>query len=154
MTKKKESQVFYAGIQDPIEIRKSLLESSKEMLQMLQRHEKFKEVRREKHDNIVLLKSDIKEIQKLFVKLKTSLPLTHLRIMLKQERERNAKIKAQKVKNQAKKDKKKGKKAIVAKVKAVKDEVVKSPMTKRELSELEKLESELSEIESKLGSLV
>lgn len=147
MVKKKQDQVFFAGIQDPIEIRRSLLESSKEMLQMLQRHEKFKEVRNEKHENIVRLKADIKDMQKLFSKLNTSLPVTHLRVLLKQEKEKLIKANIQK-------DKKKGKKSVKQKVEQIKDEVVQKPISKRELSELEKLESELSAIENKLGSLV
>ena len=47
---KEEDQVFFVGIKDPIEIRRSILESSKEMLQYLQRAERFKEVRKEKEE--------------------------------------------------------------------------------------------------------
>lgn len=152
MAKKKvqraqKEDVFYAGIQDPIEIRRTLLESSKEMLQLLQRHEKFKEVRKEKHENIVRLKHDIKELKKLITKFKSHLPTTHLRVILHQEREKVDKEKAKLTKS---KQKTKGK----IKVAKVAKEEVEKPLSKKEMSELEKLEAELSSIENKLGTLV
>ena len=41
MSKEEKDQAYYVGIKDPIELRRSLLESSKEMLQYLQKFEKL-----------------------------------------------------------------------------------------------------------------
>ena len=144
MAKKQHSQkqFFYVGINDPIEIRRSLLESSKEMLQLLKRNEKFKEVRKEKKENISRLKDDMKEIKKLFAKLKSLLPVHHLRIILKAEKDKLIKQKVSTVK----------KKKTVAKKKVA--AVTKQKVNKEDLSELKKLEQELANIENKLGGLV
>ncbi len=143
--KKDKEEVFFVGVQDPIEIRRTLLESSKEMLQILQRYEKFKEVRKEKHAAIAHLKEDLKNIQALFARFKKRLPTTHLRLLLQKEQakvEKPAKVK---------KGVKKGSKEKVLKTQKEKAKV---KLIKKEMSDLEKLESELAAIEGKLGSLI
>ena len=132
---KEEDSVFYVGIKDPIEIRRSILESSKEMLHYLQRAEKFKHVRKEKAVQIAKLKEDMKEITKLTRKLKSLLPKSGLR--------------AAKPKPKPK-PQKKAKKKAEAKKEAPPVEVEKP----KETSELEKLETELGEIEGRLTKLV
>ena len=132
--KKEEEQVFYVGIKDPIEIRRSILESSKEMLQYLQRAERFKEVRKEKAEMTKELKENMKEIQKLVRKLKSSLPSTGLR------------AKAPKKTKPEKKEK------VMPVEKDIQKEL--EPIEKpKEMNELEKLEAELGEIESRLTKL-
>ena len=133
--KEKKPEVFFVGIRDPIEIRRSILESSREMLQLLQRFEKFKVVREEKHAMVEDLKSDIKNLQKLIGSLKGGLPKTELRVKLKREHKEVVKAKT-------KKATKKVQKAEMPK------------MSKKQMSELEKLESELGAIESKLSGLI
>tara|TARA_Y100000034_G_scaffold106294_1_gene134890 strand:- start:776 stop:1225 length:450 start_codon:yes stop_codon:yes gene_type:complete len=146
--KKKGSQeVFYVSIQDPIELRRSLLESSKEMLQLLKRNEKFKEVRKEKKENILQLKEDLKDIKKLFAKLRNNLPLTHLRVILRQEKERADALAAEERKHH--KVKKPSKKKEVAKQKPKEAKV-----SHREMDDLDKLEKELASIEGKLSTMV
>lgn len=126
---KEEESVFYVGMRDPIEIRRSLLESSKEMLQYLQRFEKFKSVRKEKEKETAKLKETIKEIQTLVRKLKAELPKTGLRA---KERPKPKKVKKAPAKEESL------------------PVVVEKP---KEMSELEKLESELGEIEGRLTDL-
>ncbi|MBW2996513.1 hypothetical protein KY332_04405 [Candidatus Woesearchaeota archaeon] len=132
MPKEKEEQVFYVGIKDPLEIRRSMLESSKELLQYLQRFEKFKAVRKEKAEQTAKLKGVMKEITTLVKQLKSNLPKTGLRAAKHKE-------------------KPKPKKVTVA---APKKEAPKVEVEKpKEMTELEKLESELSEIEGRLTGL-
>ncbi len=143
MAEKKETDVFFVGIKDPIEIRRSILESLKGTVEDLQRFERFKAVREEKANTAAALKGQVKEIQKLINKLKSELPKGDLRIKLGLE---HAAVEEEKAKKEAAKKDKKKKKAK----KVVKKEVKVKP---KELSELEKLESELSNIESALGKI-
>ncbi|MBW3014979.1 hypothetical protein KY330_01000 [Candidatus Woesearchaeota archaeon] len=143
MAAKKETkkEIFYVGVKDPIEIRRTLLESSKEMVHAMQRYERFKEVRKEKIDEVQNLKEIISEIKKLANKLKQLLPETELRIKANKEKVNMLKKKS------ANKQKTEIKKA----------QVIEKPLVMpkpRATSELEKLEAELANIENKLGKLV
>src|SRR3989338_4757166 len=71
-TQKKHA--YYAGLSEPIEVRKSILEASREVLQSLQQFDKFSAVRREKKQAIADLKSNVSEINRLFTELKSHLP--------------------------------------------------------------------------------
>ena len=129
--KAKDDDDFFVIAKDPSEIKRSLLESLKDIVESLQRFEKFKSVREEKLENVDKLRADIKELIKLNSSLKAAMPETKLRISL---------------------DKKKSKaKKKIVRVEEKHEEIeteVSKPMT-----ELEKLQSELSVIESRLGSL-
>lgn len=147
MAKKPEEkeEVFYVGVKDPIEIRRSILESSKEMVQYLQRAERFKKVRAEKSEQIAKLKETTHEITKLVRKLKAALPKTKLRARLhKHEEEIRKKVIVKELKEVKEEAKVKKKKVPVKE----EEEEKKKPMT-----ELEKLETELGEIESRLTKL-
>ena len=129
--KAKEDEAFFVIAKDPSEIKRSLLESLKDIVESLQRFEKFKSVREEKLENVDKLRTDIKELIKLNSSLKAAMPETKLRISLDKKKS---------------KDKKK-----IVRVEEKHEEIeteVSKPMT-----ELEKLQSELSVIESRLGSL-
>ncbi len=128
----KEGDVFYVGVRDPSSVRKALLESSKSIVEGLQRYEKFKVIREQKAAEILRFKEDIKEINKLINKLKSALPKTKLKEVLP-KKSKKAKAKAKKIE-----------KKIAPKIE-VKKEV--------KPSELEKLEQELAEIEEKLARL-
>ena len=134
MPEEKEESVFYVGMKDPIEIRRSILESSKEALQYLQRAERFKEIRKEKAEQTAKLKEIMKEMNGLVRKLKMALPKTGLR---------------GKVHKEAPKKKKKAAPVKVEKKAPPKEEVEKP----KEMTELEKLEAELGEIEGRLTKL-
>lgn len=160
--KESEEEVFYIGIKDPIGMRRAILESSKDIVQYLQRAERFKAVRAEKTEQILKLKGISKELQSLMRKLKIVFPKTKLRLSLY---ERQQKIKKEeetekRKKTEKKKEKVKGKEAKKEKPKVEGEKVAKvekeeeaTEEEKKGMTELEKLESELGEIESRLGKL-
>ena len=124
----KEKDLFFVEVKEPTDVRKSMLEAQKIVVESLQRYENIKFLRANKLENINRLKGILKESSKLFSDLKAALP--------------QSEIKEAKVEEKYKIVKKEGKK-----------EVEKKKVVKKSMSELEKLESELSSIESKLSSL-
>lgn len=142
--KKEEKSVYYVGMRDPVELRRQILESSKEMIQYIQRAEKFKEIRKEKSEEIIKLKNLVSEIIRLVNKAKAELPKTNIRARLhKHEEKEKAKDKM------LKREREKLEKAEMKKAKKIK-EIEKKP---KEMTELAKLEAELGEIESKLNRI-
>ena len=75
-----KQNVFFVGIKEPAEVRRAILESSKEALQSLQQYEKFKSVRIEKTKEILRIKRIFKELDNLVLKLKAKIPKTDLRV--------------------------------------------------------------------------
>jgi len=135
--KEKKESVFYVGMKDPIEIRRSVLESSKEALQYLQRFERFKEVRKEKAEQRAKLREIVSEINGLVRKLKAALPETGLRGKISPKLHKEEQKKEKKPKEAAEK-------RAASKIESEKP---------KEMSELEKLEAELGEIEKRLTKL-
>jgi chromosome segregation ATPase len=129
---KTNDDFFYVGVRDPVEVRRSVLESYREAVHFLQRFEKLKAIREEKSQVVQRLRLDMKELKSLTNKLRRSLPKTKLRIKLHKEHVEEEKVE----------EEKKHKKKHVAK------KTVKKPV-----SDLERLESELNEIEGKLDSI-
>lgn len=125
MDKNKEN-IFFVEVHEPAEIRRNILETLKEIVENLQRFEKFKEIRKDKLEQIAKLGRIIREINKLIPQLKTGLPEIKVRAA-KPEHIRVPKKKAE----------------------SKSEEEVKE----RPISEMQKLEAELSEIEEKLGNL-
>jgi len=124
MAKKEDSSLF-VGISGGNELRKSMLECCKGILESLKEHETFKDLRAEKLKLITQLKSEIKSLSKMITSLRTYLP----------------KVKDIGIK-----------KVEVQKPKEDKPKTTKAE-TPKPSTELEKLEAELSDIESKLNSL-
>jgi len=52
-----DQDLFYVGIQSPDQVRKTLLESMREVVGSLERFEKFKQIRKERVDNIEKFKT-------------------------------------------------------------------------------------------------
>ena len=73
------NEVFHVGISNPGDIRRTLLESSKQVIYSLQRFEKVRALRVEKTEAIVKIKSQIAELTQLMLVLKKELPKTKLR---------------------------------------------------------------------------
>ena len=146
VVEKKEGDIFFVGIKDPIEIRRSILESLKGTVEDLQRFERFKAVREEKLNAIRVLKAQVRELHKMVNKLRTEVPRSDLRIKMGAE---HAAIEAEKTKM----TKKEKKKATAKKVEVKEEKQPEVKLKPKELSELEKLEAELSSIESKLGRI-
>ncbi len=74
-----EEEGFFVGINNPIDVRRNLLECSREMIQTLQSFEKIKVIRVEKLKRIQQLKTVLRELDLLVSKLRNELPKTHLR---------------------------------------------------------------------------
>ena len=125
MAKKQESLLF-VGITNKDELRRDVLECSRDVLESLRDYEKFKSTKDEKQKLIHTFKEDIKEITKLMNKLKASIP----------------KVKGTDIKRPERK--------AVKTVEETKFVRVEKP---KEKTELERLESELDDIEGKLNSL-
>ncbi len=69
-----EDELFFVGIRDPIELRKELLTSSKNLIDSLRRYEAYKDVKEEKLQNIMDLKRVFDELLVLNKKLRNKLP--------------------------------------------------------------------------------
>ncbi len=96
-----EEEVFFVGLNNPEEIRRDILESTKDIIAVLRTYENFKKVRAEKAQNVSHLKVIVKELDVLIVRLKHELPKTRLR-----EKETSAKPAAQSVSKQVRQEKK------------------------------------------------
>ena len=137
-----KEEIFYVGIQDSLEIKHGLLESSKDLLQYLDRFEKLKGIREKKKSEMEHLREIFTDITKSTNKLKRFLPKTKLRIDIHKKPARK-KAKKEEV----------PKKAILPKKDVVK-KMPKPPITEEEHDEdLAKLEAELSAIEGRLSKL-
>jgi len=129
----KEKDLFFVEVRDPVDVKRNVLESQKEIIEDLQRYENIKVLREKKLEEIDKLRGMLKELLKIISDLKAALPKTMLRETVKIKR----KSKAEEKKAEEKKSKE-----------AEQEKEARKPM-----SELEKLEGELSAIEGKLSSL-
>ncbi len=125
-----DEDMYFVGIEDPVEMRRYILETARESIRTLQMFEKFRSLRDEKMKAILSLKSSVREINRLLSKVKTALPQANLRIKL-HEHDLLGEKPLSRPKKQAKG----------------------SDIIKSAKGDLEKLESELSAIENKLNSL-
>jgi len=149
-TRKKQEDVFFVGLKEPSQLRRTVLETSKEAVHTLQQYERFKEVRIEKTKEILRLKGIFKELDNLITKLKVKLPKTSLRVKAAKEEE-EAKIIIDEGNNIEEEIKEHRAKGGRKKLRNVKNALVKKPA--KRLSEVEKLEAELNDIEEKLGNI-
>lgn len=124
-----QSQELYVSIREPIEIRRNLLESSKDIIETLKRFQNISGLKDKKLNEINNLKSDVRDINRLLSKLRGGLPKTKLKFEAVQETEKQ-KGHEKKAQTESKAEK-----------------------PKKELTEIEKLEKELEEIESKLNEI-
>jgi len=122
--KEQGKEIFYVGLKDPTEVRRNLLESSKEIVVFLKTYENFKRIRILKVQEINKLKLLIQEASRLINKLRRDLPKTRLR-----------------------------EKSEATVKKGGTRRVSIPPRTKTGMGEVEKLESELAAIEEKLKLL-
>ena len=129
---------YFIGLGDPVELRKNILEPTREVIQFLQSYEEFKKVKEEKTYTIGLLKDDLKEIKMYVNKLRRLLP--------------RSKIKAERTYTRIKKEIKEEQEPepVPEPIPEPKPEPKPLPPAHPELDSLEK---ELADIEKKLGSL-
>jgi hypothetical protein len=81
-----DTNAFYVGISDPVQLRRMLLECSKQILQSLQDYEVLQHTREEKIKQMIQLKYIIKEIYTLNDQLGRVIPKIQLRAS-KEEKE-------------------------------------------------------------------
>lgn len=125
---KKEQDSVYIGIEDPIAVRRQVLEASKSMVRMLKGQHGLRELRATKHRMIEELRGKIGSINELIAEAKRLMPQTTL---LAPER------------------KPEGKKATATPRQAKE----KASETPRGEGHMDKFERELQDIERKLQSL-
>ena len=173
--KETEEEVFYVGLQEPVEIRRNILEVSKDMVNYLQHFERLKTLRKEKQEAVHRIREDVKHLKTLINKLRMIMPKTKLRLPMHEEHKlyecshchkgftsTGALARHKKVAHKSRPKKKKSKAVKAAKAtKAVKApaatkqvKLTEAPELRKPLTEIEKLESELADIENKLGRLV
>ena len=80
-----ESELFFVGIRDPIELRKELLTGSKDIIDSLKRYEQYKDLKEEKLHHIMELKRVFDELLVLNKKLRTKLPRTPIKVPIPRE---------------------------------------------------------------------
>ena len=131
---KESEDILFVEIRGPSEVRRNILESLKNIVETLQRFEKFKHLRKEKIHSINKLSNDLKRMNKMLSDLKNAVPETKLR-----------EIKIKSVLKEEEKEKPKKKKHGKRHKEA---EERQKPLT-----EVDRLESELGAIEEKLRGL-
>ncbi len=128
MTKNEETMLF-AGIARGNELKKSMLECSRDVLESMKKYEEFKSIKERKLKLLHQFRQTTKEIIKLVNMLKTQLP------QIKE-------IAVQKPQSKPKAHVEKKEKPKIIKVETLKEK-----------TEIEKLEEELNQIEEKLNQL-
>lgn len=78
------TEPIYIGLENPTEVRKGLLEASKEMIKILQTNETLREKREQKNQLKAELQETIKDIAHLMAQLRTELPRVKLSSLPKQ----------------------------------------------------------------------
>jgi chromosome segregation ATPase len=74
-----EQKDYFVGIYDPVDVRRNLLESSRNIVKSLESFDNLQRIRHDKLKSIKELKSMMNEIDMILAKLKEKLPNAHLR---------------------------------------------------------------------------
>jgi len=80
-----EDSQYFVQIKDPMDVRRSMLGTSKQIIQILQRYERIKDLRVKKLEKISQLRGTNKEINLMAAKLKKAFPAVDIRIKLDKE---------------------------------------------------------------------
>ena len=134
----KKDEVVYVGIEEPVPLRRTLLESSKSLVQLLKGQQNVEQIRDTKQRAIEELRSMLTQITELVVQAKQLMPQADtISIPVAVEEVRPPKVEKANVKPQATGAKKT------------------KPLTKTVIvdTHVDKLERDLREIEKKLKSL-
>lgn len=134
--KQESEDPYFIGLDNPIELRKNILEPTREVIQFLQSYEEFKKLKEEKTNSIIRLKDDLRLIKASVNRLRKLLPKSKIKVEKEQKKAKEIQKKELVEKSSFE--------PIVSKVKTI------SP---KHTSELNTLEKELGEIESQLGNL-
>ncbi|MFH1209906.1 MAG: hypothetical protein V1663_03905 [archaeon] len=125
----------YVGIENSLQIRREVLTSSINFIRLLERYEHLKEMRTNKENEVLYLKTLLKEIRNSLNVYSNHIPYVE-----------DLEEKPTKTRYREEKEIKGEKKQFKLKLKKVVEK-------KRPLTEMDRLKSELSEIESKLSGL-
>lgn len=139
------SELFYVGIKNKIELRRSILEASKESIHMLKEYETLKEHSARRMAKMEELRSIMKEICSLETKLGSLLPNIPVHASASQTK---LSVKSKDVPLT-----KYTQGAQPVEEKAVQPAPKQQVQVKKKLTELEKLEEDLARVEGKLSSL-
>jgi hypothetical protein len=85
MKMKQKSEEFYVEIEDSVELRRQMLETSKELISILQQYEEIKSIDTEKIKEIEQFKSTLKEIGGDIIRLKGMMPKVKLSSLPRKE---------------------------------------------------------------------
>jgi len=88
-----EDQQYFVQIRDPADVRRGILGSSRQIIQILQRYERIKALRVKKLEKIAKLRALNKEINLLVAKLKKTMPAADFRVRLGKEERGSKKMK-------------------------------------------------------------
>ena len=127
-----EEEIFYVGVRDPVGLRKSILHSSKSVIDALKRYEDYRMAKEEKIVRILELKRVFDELIVLNKKVRGKLPRKTIRefpVILTRELEEATR-------------------GIPLPVKKARAE-----LKPKEKTKLEQLEAELAKVEQRLSSL-
>lgn len=78
---KDDQDVFYVNLNDPVEVHRAILESTKHVLANLKNYESFKQIRKYKVEYFTQLKHVMGELNLLVNRLNREMPKTGLRIV-------------------------------------------------------------------------
>ena len=81
----KNPDTYFVGIQDTRDLKRALLEATRDTVVFLQRYENFNKIKNEKNETIAELKKRIKEISSVVADLKRKLPESELHKKLNKE---------------------------------------------------------------------
>ena len=81
-----EKDGFFVGVYDPIDVRRNLLENSKELIKSLQSFDTLLKIRHQKVRAYRETKDVMNELDLLITKLKSGLPKAHLRKAIEKKR--------------------------------------------------------------------
>ncbi len=147
---------FFVGIKDTKDLKRAILESTRDTVVFLQKYENFQKIKKEKNETIQELKKMVKEISSLITELKRKLPESELHRRLNKEEVSVEKeiigIGLKKKKSQSKKANQEAKARDTSDGKQAKQQVSKKEnKAKKVSSEMDKLESQLKELEGRLN---
>lgn len=154
--------VFYIGISDPVDVRRSLLESARETIHFMKRYEKLKSVRTEKIQMLLKLDTEVKELRALLAKLKkmfpsmkmhTTLPIRKPSCIVCGDSFKTQALLAQHMKRHEPKKKEEKKVEIRQELDDAPEPILFGKKSSKRFENADELESELASIERKLEGL-
>ena len=149
MATPKNPSAFFVGLHDTKDLKRALLESTRDTIMFMQKYENILKIRTQKNEAIDHLKKLVKEINKMVSNLKQKLPESEIHRKLGSE---EIAIEKQILSDKLETEKRVAKPKLSSqKQESPKEAVEEEKETnKKESSEMEKLESQLKELENRL----